>query len=136
MTPDLSINILPDPQYEIVQKWRALLEYTEGKLLPIPQKHHIKAALLFERVEKALKHLLDSSNVHNHLPKTIIPFFRKNYEYFLDCDHITMEHFPLNIAHGQLGNIIHKYESDLMGNHLWEHDLVNLWKINDKFWLI
>lgn len=133
MTPDLTIKIAQEYPPELLIKWKSMLDFSDITVPSIPAKFHNKAVILFEKAEKAIKSISDSPK---HLIQSIIPFFRRNYEDFLECEEITMEHFPLTIAHGELGKVIHKYESDLMGNHLWEHDLVNLWKINDKFYLI
>jgi hypothetical protein len=137
MEPTITIPITYDNDTSILSKWKMMLEYTDRYTpIAIPEKYHLTMARLFEKVEYSIKPFLLSAKVPNDALKTIIPFFQRNWQEFLDVGDFTMEHFPLNIARGQLGEVIHKYESDLMGNHLWEHDLVNLWKINDKFWLI
>ena len=140
-----TIQIEAEKDVELIKKWESVLNYFDERIQPVPEHHQEKVAVLLEKVELAeykkiaqegtWKGLRNDGEELSRICKTLIPFIRRNYHHFINEVNLTIEHYPIEIGNGELSNVMYDYERRIIGNHLYDYGIFNLWKVNGKYFI-
>lgn len=140
-----TLKIEAEKDVELIKKWENVLNYSDKNTQSVPEHQQEKVAVLLEKIEHAMYKTIaqestwegigiDRPNL-TRIYKTLIPFIRRNYIHFMNDINLTIEHYPVEIGNGELSNVIYDYERRILGNHLSDYPIINLWKINGKYYL-
>lgn len=140
-----TLKIEAEKDVELIKKWENVLNYSDKNIQPVPEHQQEKVAILLEKIEHAMYKTIAQESTWEgiginrpniaRIYKTLIPFIRRNYNHFINEVSLTIERYPVNVGNGDLANVIYDYEHNIMGNHLYDYDIISLWKINGKYYL-
>jgi hypothetical protein len=140
-----TLKVEVEKDIELMKKWETVLNYSDKNTQPVPEHQREQVSVLLEKVELAMnKHIIEESawtsvlgnnTDRRRIYRTLIPFIRRNYTHFINEINLTIEHYPIELGCGELAKVVRDYECKIIGNHVYDYDIVGLWKINGKYYL-